>query len=171
MGGGKPSLGHYCKVSDSARGQATFSGTPYHPLCLHGNVWSIRWLRYRRAPVPSKNGQDIHSYRKYLPNLSFGSTFAYGQIWQWKCICMGTHSKTGFKRPMVYSKKFRREVCANNPSLVVSICAVCNRTAASRDLRLLVLAEKLHECWAKVSGQMPPKGGSLKAKPGLEPSD
>jgi hypothetical protein len=63
-------------------------------------------------------------------------------------------------------KKFRREVCPNNPHLVVSTCGVCDRKAASSDLRLLVLAENLHECWPKKSGQMPQTGGTLKKKPG-----
>src|SRR6185437_16169422 len=67
---------------------------------------------------------------------------------------------------MVSPKKFRREVCSNNPRLIVSFCAVCNRKAASGDLRLLVLAENLHECWPKKSEGMPPTQGSLKTKPG-----
>src|SRR6185437_8093357 len=57
---------------------------------------------------------------------------------------------------MVSPKKFRREVCLHNRNLVVSICSICNRKAASGDLRLLVLAENLHECWPNKSERMPP---------------
>ena len=118
----------------------------------------------------SKNGQDIHSCRKYLPNLPFGSPFGYGQRWHWTCFSMGTHSQKGANPQMVSPKSFRREVCPTNPHLVVSVCTVCNRKAASGDLRLLVLAENLHECWPEKSGQMPPTRGSRQRKPSSNPS-
>jgi hypothetical protein len=70
---------------------------------------------------------------------------------------------------MVPPSKFRREVCPN-PHLVVSVCTICNRKAASSDLRLLVLAESLHECWPKESGVVPPTPESPKTEPGSEPS-
>ena len=59
------------------------------------------------------------------------------------------------------SKAFKREVSIN-PRLVISTCTICARKAASTDLRLLVLAETLHECSEKVrarfaNGREPPR--------------
>ena len=115
--------------------------------------------------------QHIHGVCNIYPNLfvgppafpvtKSGNALAHGQ---------GTHSKQFSRAHMVSLKTFRREVCPNNPRLVVSVCVTCNRKAASRDLRLLLLAENLHECWPKKSGQMPPTRGTLKTKPSSEPS-
>ena len=49
---------------------------------------------------------------------------------------------------MTDRKTFRREVRANS-QLVVSTCVYCAHMAASGDLRLLVLAETLHDCYQK----------------------
>jgi hypothetical protein len=157
-------LQHYLKVFRFSQRTSDVQWHALKSLCLHGDVRSIRWLRYRRAL--SKDWQDIHSYRKYLPTLCSGSTSAYRQKWHWACIQSGYLLTRSSCAHMVSPKKFRREVCSNNPRLIVSFCAVCNRKAASGDLRLLVLAENLHECWPNKSERMPPTQGSLKTKPG-----
>src|SRR5690348_12225816 len=79
MGAGKAQSNTILKVSDSARGQATFSGTPCNPVCLDSDVWSIRLLRCRRALTGSAYTPIGNIYR-IIPRayLSLGPMVAMG---------------------------------------------------------------------------------------------
>ena len=123
------------------------------------------------TPRTLDNFAVIHSCRQYLPTFPLGRAPFKAKSGNGLACSRGTHSKNRSSHAdMLSPKKFRREVCPNNPHLVVSFCAVCNRKAASADLRLLVLAEKLHECWPKNPGSVLPPGRCPKKKPGSEPS-
>src|SRR6185437_6322021 len=107
-------LQHYLKVFRFSQRTSDVQWHALKSLCLHGDVRSIRWLRYRRAH--SKDWQDIHSYRKYLPTLCSGSTSAYRQKWHWACIQPGTYSTQVLTRPHGVSEKISARSVLKQPS-------------------------------------------------------